>query len=89
MGTTVNTKAGPTFDVRCGTEAGYVAHRRRDESPCTRCRAAAGRARTERRYRDEGVPAPKGDRMRHCLRCGGYLTWRGVCHNSRCDPDQR
>lgn len=33
-------KAPPTTDRRCGTPAGYKAHQRRGESPCSRCKAA-------------------------------------------------
>lgn len=30
----------PTHDERCGTNAGYEAHRRRGEDPCDQCRDA-------------------------------------------------
>lgn len=29
-----------TTDIRCGTNAGYIAHRRRDESACGPCKRA-------------------------------------------------
>ncbi|MFG2137078.1 hypothetical protein [Streptomyces sp. NPDC048650] len=37
----------------CGTNGGYGRHRRRDEIPCTACRAA--RAAAARRYRQTGT----------------------------------
>lgn len=36
-------------DTRCGTDAGYQAHRRRNEEPCAACRRA--RAKKIREYR--------------------------------------
>lgn len=37
--------------INHGTEAGYAAHRRRDEQPCDACTGAATRANSERRAR--------------------------------------
>lgn len=35
-----NTKKDPTFDKRCGTNSGYIAHSRRGESYCQACKEA-------------------------------------------------
>jgi 5-methylcytosine-specific restriction endonuclease McrA len=35
-----NSKLSPTFDKRCGTTAGYAAHRRRNENSCRDCQDA-------------------------------------------------
>lgn len=43
------TVATPRRPTGCGTEAGYTAHRRRSETPCTRCREAHSAAQQQRK----------------------------------------
>jgi WhiB family transcriptional regulator, redox-sensing transcriptional regulator len=42
-------RKAPTADERCGTNAGRVAHNRRDEVPCAACRQGMADYRAERR----------------------------------------
>lgn len=49
-------KAAPTKDRRCGTNAGYMAHNRRGESPCAACRR--GKADYEK-HRTRGTKPPQ------------------------------
>jgi hypothetical protein len=76
----------PTWDVRCGTEAGYKAHRRRNEDSCSFCLVAQNKATNDRRKRRKGgISLPHHDE--HCPGCGYFLKveWSGMsCVNQDC-----
>ena len=50
-------KAAPTTDKRCGTRAGYAAHGRRGERPCSACKQANAKRSSSVRRQSKAVDA--------------------------------
>jgi hypothetical protein len=63
-----NEKMPPTWDMRCGTEAGAKAHSRRGEKWCAACRKAELVAHQRRR---DMLPK-KPHHQTHCPACGAF-----------------
>ena len=80
-------KLPPTPDPRCGTIAGYSAHRRRGESACPACHAAnRNRSReSHRRYRatPAGQVARRESHHRYLATPAGLATSRAATHAAR------
>ncbi len=75
-----------TYDLRCGTEAGEIAHRRRGEKPCASCRAEKNRKRAERRVR-KGVWGEHWYTP-HCPSCGRFCNPDEPCRGCGYQPKE-
>ena len=76
-----NNRSKPTFDKRCGTYAGFVAHSKRHESKCEPCKIAG------REYRrSRTIPCTKEPLIRQ--KCGSSAGYKAHEANGEktCDP---
>jgi len=71
--------------AKCGTNSGYMAHKKKKENPCIRCRSAHSRVNTEydKKYRKDRAMTE------YCLNCGNQIKIAirkggGSCSNN-CD----
>lgn len=78
-------KASPPLRASCGTNSGYMAHKKKKEKPCLPCRVAHSRVNTA--Y--DKVHRKDRNMVEYCLYCGNPVKiairkGSGSCSN-RCD----